>query len=45
MIYNSERGDISIAVVGDAMITRRMRPFQEERFLKLVEILRGRTSP
>ena len=40
MIYDSERGDISIAVAGDAMITRRMRPFQEEGFLKLVEILR-----
>ncbi|GIS95118.1 MAG: hypothetical protein CM1200mP22_23550 [Dehalococcoidia bacterium] len=24
MIYNAERGDISIAVGGDAMITRRM---------------------
>ena len=40
MIYDSERRDISIAVAGDAMITRRMRPFQEEGFLKLVEILR-----
>ena len=39
-IYDSERGDISIAVAGDAMITRRMRPFQEPGFLKLVEILR-----
>ena len=39
-IYDSERGDISIAVAGDAMITRRMRPFQEAGFLKLVEILR-----
>ena len=28
MIYNAERGDISIAVGGDAMITRRMRAFE-----------------
>ena len=41
MIYDSERRDISIAVGGDAMITRRMRPFKEEAFLKLAEILRS----
>ena len=40
MIYDAERRDISIAVAGDAMITRRMRPFKEERFLKLAGILR-----
>ena len=40
-IYDAERRDISIAVGGDAMITRRMRAFQEPRFLKLVDILRG----
>ena len=39
-IYDAERRDISIAVGGDAMITRRMRAFQEPRFLKLVDILR-----
>ncbi len=41
MIYDAERGDISITVAGDAMITRRMQPFKEERFLKLVDILRA----
>ena len=41
MVYDAERGDISIAVGGDAMITRRMASYKEERFLKLVEILRG----
>ena len=41
MIYDAERGDISIDVAGDAMITRRMQPFKEERFLKLVDILRA----
>ena len=40
-IYDAERRDISIAVGGDAMITRRMQAFQEPRFLKLVDILRG----
>ena len=40
-IYDAERRDISIAVGGDAMITRRMRAFQEPRFLRLVDILRA----
>jgi hypothetical protein len=41
MIYEAERGDISIAVVGDAMISRRMREFREPQFLKLVDLVRG----
>ena len=41
MIYNAEKGDISIAVAGDAMITRRMRAFTEPAFLELVDILLG----
>jgi poly-gamma-glutamate capsule biosynthesis protein CapA/YwtB (metallophosphatase superfamily) len=41
MIYDAERRDISIAVVGDAMISRRMRAFRELHFLKLVEIIRN----
>ena len=41
MTYDAERGDISIAVGGDAMITRRMRPFREEGFVKLTELLRA----
>ncbi len=40
MLYEAERGDISIAVVGDAMLSRRLRPFREPDFLKLVELLR-----
>jgi Bacterial capsule synthesis protein PGA_cap len=40
MLYEAERGDMSIAVVGDAMISRRMRAFREPHFLKLVDILR-----
>ena len=32
-------GELTIAVVGDAMISRRMRAFRELHFLKLVDIL------
>ena len=39
MIYNAEKRDISIAVGGDAMITRRMRSFNEDGFLRLRDIL------
>ena len=39
MIYNAEKRDISIAVGGDAMITRRMRAFNEDKFLRLLDIL------
>ena len=41
MIYDAQKGDISIAVGGDAMITRRMRAFKEDAFTKLVDILRA----
>ncbi len=41
MLYEAEHGDISIAVLGDTMISRRMRAFREPHFLKLVEILRN----
>src|SRR2546427_462712 len=41
MLYDAERGDMAIAVVGDAMISRRMRAFRELRFLKLVDIIRN----
>ena len=41
MLYDAERGDISIAVVGDAMLSRRLRPFREPNFLKLTELLRN----
>ena len=41
MTYDAEKRDISIAVVGDAMISRRMQSFREPHFLKLVDILRN----
>ena len=39
MLYDAERGDISIAVMGDAMLSRRLRAFKEPHFLQLVELL------
>jgi poly-gamma-glutamate synthesis protein (capsule biosynthesis protein) len=41
MLYDAERGDISIAVMGDAMLSRRLRPFKEPHFLRLVDLLRN----
>ncbi len=37
--YQSETGDIRIALAGEAMITRGLMPFREERFLGLRELL------
>ena len=41
MTYEAERGDISISVVGDAMISRRMSVFREPAFLKLIDLIRS----
>ena len=41
MIYQAERGDCTIALAGDTMLTRKLMPFGEERFLALREVLRG----
>ena len=41
MLYEAERGDMSIAVVGDAMLSRRLRAYREPEFLKLAELLRN----
>ena len=41
MLYQSEKGDFAIALAGDTMLTRRLTPFKEERFLALREILRS----
>ena len=40
MIYDGERRNVSIALGGDAMITRSMQVFKEEAFLRLIKILR-----
>ena len=41
MTYEAEKGNFTIALAGDTMLTRKLTPFKEERFLKLREILRG----
>ncbi|NQV54309.1 MAG: CapA family protein [Rhodospirillales bacterium] len=41
MIYDSEKGDFSIALTGDTMLSRRLAPFTEERYLAIKEILDG----
>ncbi len=41
MIYQDEKGDITMALTGDALITRRMSVFKEKRFMDVVQLLRG----
>lgn len=39
MIYQSESDNFTIALAGDTMLTRKLTPFKEDRFLKLRDIL------
>jgi poly-gamma-glutamate synthesis protein (capsule biosynthesis protein) len=41
MSYDAEKGNFTIALAGDTMLTRKLTPFREEHFLKLREILRS----
>jgi poly-gamma-glutamate capsule biosynthesis protein CapA/YwtB (metallophosphatase superfamily) len=41
MLYEEESGDIRFALVGDALISRRLQPYREPRFLALRDILRA----
>lgn len=41
MLYDSEKGDFTIALTGDSMLTRRLSIFREERYQALANILRG----
>jgi poly-gamma-glutamate capsule biosynthesis protein CapA/YwtB (metallophosphatase superfamily) len=41
MTYEAEQGNITIALVGDAMITRPVAPFREPNFLAMVEVIRS----
>ena len=41
MSYEAEKGNFTLALTGDCMLTRRLSVFTEERFLALREILRG----
>src|ERR671914_655993 len=40
MLYETEKGEFSLALAGDTMLTRRLTPFKEARFLSLREIMR-----
>ncbi len=39
MTYQAENGDFTVALAGDTMLTRKLRPFKEPRFLALREVL------
>ena len=41
MPYEAEKGNFALALAGDTMLTRRLTPFREEKFLRLRDILRG----
>ena len=41
MIYQAEKGNCTIALAGDTMLTRKLTPFKESRFLALRELVRG----
>ena len=41
MLYESESGDMHMAFTGECMITRGLSMFREDRYLKMVEILRN----
>src|SRR5438309_1761150 len=38
VVYESARGDITLAFAGDTMITRALMPFREERFLRIRDL-------
>ena len=41
MTYESESGDLTIALSGDIMLTRRLAVYGEEEFTRLRDIIRG----
>jgi poly-gamma-glutamate capsule biosynthesis protein CapA/YwtB (metallophosphatase superfamily) len=41
VLYQAETGDFTLALAGDTMLTRRLKPFKEERFLALRELING----
>ena len=41
MLYDSQTGKMNMALTGESLITRGLKTFREERFLKLVDILRN----
>ena len=41
MIDEERAGDVHVALVGDSLISRKLSPFREPRYLEMVEIIRG----
>ncbi|HXV80469.1 MAG TPA: CapA family protein [Candidatus Binatia bacterium] len=41
MLYQAEKGGFTLALAGDTMLTRKLKPFKEEKFLALREIING----
>jgi poly-gamma-glutamate synthesis protein (capsule biosynthesis protein) len=41
MTYAAQRGDLRIALTGEAMLSRPLRPYQEPAFLKLRDLLQS----
>lgn len=41
MPYEAEQGNFTLGAVGDAILSRPLSVFREERFLEMVELLRG----
>jgi hypothetical protein len=41
MLYDAERGEFSLMLLGDVMPTRRLAVFDEERYLQLRNICLG----
>ena len=41
MLYESQSGDMSMALTGESLITRALMPFKETGFLKLRDIIQG----
>ena len=41
MIYQADKGNFTIALAGDTMLTRTLTPFKEKQFLELRELLSG----
>ena len=43
-VFEDERGDMSFALAGDAIITREMSSYREPEFLQLREIIQNATA-
>jgi poly-gamma-glutamate capsule biosynthesis protein CapA/YwtB (metallophosphatase superfamily) len=41
VLYDAEKGNFTLALAGDTMLTRKLTPFKEQRFLGLRQIMNG----